>query len=55
MWQVYLAYVDSVQLYHSATCTMSQAEVSGSMMCSDKEGCSEERKKIVRALLMGYV
>ena len=53
--KVYLAYVDSVQLYHQSSCCMYQQGAGGHTLCSDPEGCNDERKKIVRALLMGYL
>jgi len=53
--KVYLAYVDSVQLYHKSSCDMFGEAVHCHSLCSDPDGCNDERKRIVRALLMGYL
>ncbi|EKX40553.1 hypothetical protein GUITHDRAFT_142658 [Guillardia theta CCMP2712] len=53
--KAYISYIDSVQLYHKASCCLRGRDVCSSSTCSDPEECTRERKEVVRRVLLGYL
>eukprot|EP00283_Hemiselmis_rufescens_P012794 CAMPEP_0173459626 /NCGR_PEP_ID=MMETSP1357-20121228/61731_1 /TAXON_ID=77926 /ORGANISM="Hemiselmis rufescens, Strain PCC563" /LENGTH=192 /DNA_ID=CAMNT_0014427103 /DNA_START=29 /DNA_END=604 /DNA_ORIENTATION=- len=53
--KAYISYIDSVQLYHCASCRMRGRASTCTTECSSKDACNEERKEIVRRVLIGYL
>ena len=53
--KAYISYIDSVQLYHTKACVLRGKDATCTTECSCPDKCKEERREIVRRVLIGYL